>query len=357
MPSQPGRRVRAADVAAAAGVSPTAVSFVLNGRDGGNIAPETRNRILKEAARLGYEPHHVARSLRSRTTHSLGLVTDAVASSPFGGRLLAAASERAEANGYIMLVMDLHSREDREVSAIHELERRQVDAIIYVSMGFRVLDVAPKTRLPLVLANCTTGRDDELSVYPDDALGATRAIDHLAGLGHRRITMLSGIWEPGSDREDPGNISGPIRRDAFLKRAGELGVEAAVLESEWGIDDGYHAAMKVLDVPAEVRPTALFAVTDRAALGAMLAAARLGLSVPEDLSLVGFDDEERLAERAVPPLTTIALPHVRMGDEAVAMALAARAGEHIEDRRRCLPCELLVRESTAPPASVPTRTK
>ncbi|GAB3813568.1 LacI family DNA-binding transcriptional regulator [Tessaracoccus terricola] len=341
--------MRAADVAAAAGVSPTAVSFVLNGRDGGNISAETKKRILEAAASLGYEPHHVARSLRSRTTHSIGLVTDAVASSPFGGRLVAGAAERAEANGHIMLVMDLHSREDREESAIRELERRQVDAIIYASMGFRILDDLPATHLPLVLADCTAERDDELSVYPDDAQGAAVALDHLADLGHRRVTMLTGYWAPDAGLEDPGNVSGPIRLESFLAAAERRGVAAGVVETGWAIDDGYRAAIEALDVPPEQRPTGLFAITDRAALGATLAAARLGLSVPEDVSIIGFDDEEKLAERSVPPLTTVALPHARMGDEAVLLALAAAAGEEIVAPRRCLPCELVVRESSAPP--------
>lgn len=349
MASQPRHRVRAADVAAAAGVSPTAVSFVLNGRDGGNIAPETKKRILETAERLGYEPHHVARSLRSQTTRSIGMVTDEVASSPFGGRMLAAASDRAEGAGHIVLVMDLHSRVDREAEAIHELERRQVDALIYATMGFRILTAMPATRLPLVLLNCTAQRDDELSVFPDDVDGARGALDHLADLGHRRVTMLSGGWDPLGPRDNQGNVSGPIRRDAFVVAAKSRGVDAAVLEPGWRIDEGYRGAMTALDVAPDRRPTALFAITDRVAVGAMLAAARLGLDVPGDVSIIGFDDEERLAEDAVPPLTTMALPHARMGDEAAAMALAAAAGETIDDRRRALPCELLVRESTAPP--------
>lgn len=350
MANQPRRRVRAADVAAAAGVSPTAVSFALNNRDSGNISPETKRRILETAERLGYEPHHVARSLRSRTTHSIGLVTDAVASSPFGGRILAAAAERAEASGHIVLVMDTHSRDDREAAAIHELERRQVDALIYASMGFRVLSSRPSTHLPVVLANCTADNPEELSVYPDDAYGATRALHHLADLGHQRVTMLSGNWDPLGPRDNQGNVSGPIRRDAFLAAARTRRLEASVIEGGWDIHDGYRSAMTVLDgVPAGQRPTALFAITDRAALGAMLAAARLGLDVPGDLSIVGFDDQEKMAECTVPPLTTIALPHARMGEEAVEMVLAAAAGEEVEVRRRALPCELVVRESTAPP--------
>lgn len=346
MVNQP-RRVRAADVAAAAGVSRTAVSFALNNRDDGNISAETKKRILKTAARLGYEPHHTARSLRSQTTHSIGLFTDAVGS-PFAGRLLAGASDQAIALGHVLLVMDLHAGEDAETRAIKELERRQVDALIYASMGFQSLNRPPRARLPLVLANCTSERDDELSVYPDDAYGATQALEHLADLGHQRLVMLSGHWNPLS-KEDAGNISGPIRQEAFIGGARRRGVDASYVEAGWQIDSGYHAAMKVLDRPAEERPTALFAITDRVAVGAMLAAARLGIAVPEDLSIVGFDDQEQMAECTVPPLTTVALPHVRMGQEAVAMAIATAAGEPVECPRRALPCELLVRESTAPP--------
>ena len=347
MVSQPRRRVRAADVAAAAGVSPTAVSFALNGRDGGNISAETTKRILETAKRLGYEPHHVARSLRSNTTHSVGLFTDAVGS-PFAGRLLAGASEQAISQGHVLLVMDLHAGEDAETRAIRELERRQVDALIYASMGFQILNRPPRAQLPLVLANCTSERDEELSVFPDDAYGATRALEHLADLGHRSVVMLSGHWHPLAG-EESGNISGPIRREAFLAAAKRRGVEASYVEAGWQINSGYHAAMQVLDRPAAERPTGIFTVTDRVAVGAMLAAARLGIAVPEDLSILGFDDQEQLAECTVPPLTTIALPHMRMGEEAVAMAIAAAAGEPVEPRRRAVPCELLVRESTAPP--------
>ena len=348
MVSQPRRRVRAADVAAAAGVSPTAVSFVLNGRDGGNISPETAKRILETAERLGYEPHHVARSLRSRTTHSIGLFTDAVGS-PFAGRLLAGASEQAISLGHVLLVMDLNGGEAAETRAIRELERRQVDALIYACMGFQVLSRTPVAQLPLILANCTSERADELSVYPDDAYGATHALEHLADLGHRRVVMLSGNWTPLADAKSAGNISGPLRRDAFLAAARRRGVDASYVEAGWQIDSGYHAAMGVLDRPRDQRPTALFAITDRVAVGAMLAAARLGIAVPGDLSIVGFDDQEQMADCTVPPLTTMALPHVRMGEEAVAMAIAAAAGDVVEPRRRALPCELLVRESTAPP--------
>lgn len=340
---RPRPRVRAADVAAAAGVSTTAVSFVLNGRDAGNISATTRARVLKAAQELGYRPNHVARSLRQRSTHSIGLVTDAVASSPFGGRLLAAATETAEAADHVLLMMDLGHRSDRTAEAIAALEHRQVDAIVYATMGFTRLRDAPASRIPLVLANCVAPEPGPSSVHPDDAGGAVAALDHLVDLGHRRITMLGGHHD--SDRPGQGNVSGPIRWEAFREAAAARGVTARLHLRGWEIDDGYAAALTVLDVAPAERPTALFAVCDRVATGALLAAARLGIDVPGDVSIVGFDDQEILADRLVPSLTTVALPHAAMGEAAVRLALELpNPVKHL-----VLPCPLVVRGSTAPP--------
>ena len=342
------RRVRAADVAAAAGVSTTAVSFVLNGRDAGNISPATRQRVLDAARDLGYRPNHVARSLRRRSTSSIGLVTDAFASSPFGGRLLAAATETANAADHVLLMMDLRHRLDLLDDAIETLELRQVDALVYANMGFTIMETAPRSRVPLVLANCTTDDPDELGVRPDDAGGARAALEHLAGLGHRRVAMLGGHFDPRRPFREAGNVSGPIRWEAFQTAAAERGVEVVHVGEGWDIADGVAAATQVLDVTPGQRPTAVFAVCDRVAVGALLAAARLGLAVPRDLSVIGFDDQEALAECTVPALTTIALPHAEMGETAVRLALAVTRGERPDPGRLLLPCPLVVRESTAP---------
>ena len=341
--------MRAADVAAAAGVSATAVSFVLNGRDAGNISPAARDRVLRAAQELGYRPNRVARSLRRDSTSSIGLVTDAFASSPFGGRLLAAATEAADAADHVLLMMDLGHRTERAAEAVAALEDRRVDAIIYATMGFTQLDEPPASRAPLVLANCVTRRPGPPSVSPDDAGGAVAALHHLADLGHRRVAMLCGHYRPGSAQADSGNVSGPIRRRAFRAAAEETGIEARHAGRGWSIADGHAAAMEVLDAPPSRRPTALFAVCDRVAAGALLAAARLGVSVPEDLSIIGFDDQEALAESLVPPLTTVALPHALMGQTAVELALAAAREERPDPSRRVLSCPLVVRGSTARP--------
>lgn len=347
--SQDRPRVRASDVAAAAGVSATAVSFVLNGRDVGNIAPATRERVLQAAEELGYRPNYVARSLRRSTTSSIGLVTDAFASSPFGGRLLAAATEAAEARDHVLLMMDLGHRTDRVTEAVAALESRQVDAIIYATMGFTRLEEAPPSQVPLVLANCVTQGPDRPSVSPDDAGGATAALRHLADLGHRRVAMLCGHYAPGTGETEVGNVSGPIRWRAFSAAAEEAGVQAHHVGRGWSISEGHAAATQALDTPPSRRPTAFFAVCDRVAAGALLAATRLGLTVPEDLSLVGFDDQEALAEDLVPPLTTIALPHARMGETAVELAVTVARGEQPAQPHQVLPCPLVVRGSTGCP--------
>ncbi|RRD04620.1 LacI family transcriptional regulator [Arachnia propionica] len=335
--------MRAADVAAAAGVSTTAVSFVLNGHDAGNISAATRARVLKAAKELGYRPNHVARSLRQRSTHSIGLVTDAVASSPFGGRLLAAATEAAEAVDHVLLVMDLGHRTEGVAEAIAALEHRQVDAVIHATMGFTELSEAPVSHVPLVLANCVAPQPGPSSVHPDDAGGAVTALEHLADLGHRDVVMLGS--HPDPDSPSSGNISGPIRWNAFREAAAARGVTARHLGPGWDIHDGHALALAVLDVPPQDRPSALFAVCDRVATGALLAAARLGLDVPGDVSVIGFDDQEALAEHTVPALTTIALPHAAMGEAAVRLALEVpEVPEHL-----ALPCPLVVRGSTAPP--------
>ena len=353
-------RPRAADVAERAGVSKTAVSFVLNGNDAGNIAPATRERILAAATELGYQPNRVAQSLRRQRTHVIGLVTDAIASSPFAGRLLGGAVERATRDGYVVVVFDSQDHPEREQAAADELANRQVDGLIYATMGLREVATVPHTRLPLVLANCQQEGDAHVSVVPDDRGGGRDAAELLLGLGHRRIAMLTGPGVSAHRPNVPGNISGPMRANGFraaMRHAHVAAAESPVVSAGWDIDDGYHGAMRVLTgpsgrlLPASDRPTAIFAVTDRSATGVLLAAARLGLDVPGDLSVVGFDDQEALAANVVPALTTLALPHAAMGERAVELLLDSLAGRRDPraPRRQYLPCPVVSRESAAPP--------
>ena len=350
-------RTKLADVAARAGVSLSAVSLVINGKDAGNIAADTRERILTAARELDYRPNSVAQSLRRQRSHALGLVTDHIATSPFAGRIVAGAMDVAAANGYVLLLVDTDTQHEREQQAIAELTRRQVDGLLYATMGHIQLAALPRTTLPLVLANCYIPEAVAPAVIPDDIGGGRRAAEHLLRLGHRRIVMLSG---PGAEAGDAGNISGPLREKGFraaLESAGHPEPAAAVRIFGWDMDDGYRGAMSVLadasgrPLPPNERPTAIFAITDRAASGVAFAAATLGLRVPHDLSLVGFDDQEHLAERLTPPLTTLALPHRAMGEQAATILLDQLSGTPPEPNLlRLLQCPLIERASTTAPA-------
>lgn len=353
-------RPRATDVAQAAGVSVTAVSFVLNGNDSGNISAATRERVLQAAAELGYRPNRLAQGLRRQRSHVIGLVTDAIASSPFAGRLIAGAADRAGGDDYVLLVHDSHGDPGRDQGAVDELLARQVDGLVFATMGLRALETLPITPLPLVLANCYQDPDTHPSVVPDDAGGSRIAAETLLAAGHRRITMLGGPPPQGCDLGiRAGNVSGPVRERAFraaTRAAGLRSPDVSVRTVGWQIDDGCRGALRVLGdasgaaLPAAGRPTGLVAVNDRVAAGAMLGAARLGLRVPEDVSIVGFDDQEGLAAFLVPGLTTLALPHEEMGRRAVDLLFARLHGEKVPATRELLPCPLVERGTVAPPA-------
>lgn len=330
------------------------MSFVLNGRGDGNVAPEAQERIRAAARELGYRPDRLARSLRLGRTNVIGFVTDAIATSPFAGRILGAAMDRAQESGYVLVAFDSEGHPDLEQAAIDELTQRSVDGLVYASMGLRELTSLPQTGLPMTLANCYEPTPTRDAVVPDDLEGAATAARHLLELGHRRIVMLT-----GTGAAKGGNLSGPVRSKGFraaMTRAGVSAQEAPVVTAGWTIDEGYRAAMKVLAAPdgraadPRRRPTAVFAVTDRVATGVLLAASRLGLDLPEDLSVVGYDDQEQLAAHVVPPLTTVALPHREMGRRATELLLdhlAGRTGGAAPVVTR-LACPLVVRGSTGP---------
>jgi LacI family transcriptional regulator len=338
-----GKEPTAQDVADLAGVSRTAVSFVVNNKAEGSVSDQTRQRILEAASKLGYQPNPVARSLRIQRTHMIGLVTDRIASSPFAGQLLSGATERALQGRHLVAVFDSAGNPDRERDAAKEFRRRRVDGLIYAAVAVRELAQIPDVGLPTVLANCFVADDRLPAIIPDDKQAGIDAAEFLIGVGHRRIAMITG--------DDA--IAGPWRRQGFEDRLAEDGCQTKIfrLPDQWTIDAGYHAASRLLGDRRRA-PTAVFCVNDRVAAGALLAAARLGLAVPGDVSILGFDDQEELAPNLVPALTTFALPHRSMGEAAVDLLLARLGEVGVEPMRHRLPCPLVIRQSVGP---APTR--
>ena len=333
------RRATSKDVADLAGVSRAAVSLVLNGRAEGNVSAAKEAAIRAAAAELDYTPNSVARSLQAQRTRTLGVVTDAIATTAFGGRILSGATMVAAAAGYVLLVIDTRAGDDLETSAWASLRARQVDGLLFAAMGLRPYAPPPMMQeLPSVLVNCFDPREGVASVACDEVQGGRTAARALLDHGHRDVAMLAGT----------GDVIATHRRvQGFTEELDAVGIDVRVIPAGWEIRDGYSAAAAVLD--GAHRPTGIVCANDRAAVGVVLAAAELGLSVPRDLSVVGYDDDENVAPVMVPPLTTVALPHSAMGREAVRRVLAGAAGEPVALDQVLLPCPLVTRDSVARP--------
>lgn len=332
------------DVARLAGVSHTAVSFVFNGRAEGNLSPATQERIRQAAARLGYRPDPVARGLRRRRTAVIGLVTDEIASSPFAGRLLRGAMETAWESDHLVLTVDSGGDPAKEDAAVAELLDRRVDGIIYAAMSLRRVRVPEGLhRTHSVLANCLPDDDSLPAVVPAERAGGRTAARLLLGAGHRRLAVIGGLDDIASVERTRGF------RDA-------LRAEGVTVPREWivrgggEISAGYAGALRLLDgVEPSRRPTGVLCYNDRVAAGVLHAATRLGIDVPADLSVVGYDDQEHMAAFLTPPLTSVALPHRAMGEAAARLLLdAIESGRTPPATVRRLACPVVSRDSVGP---------
>ncbi|NNN29964.1 LacI family DNA-binding transcriptional regulator [Streptomyces sp. S3(2020)] len=344
---QPGGRPTSKDVARLAGVSHTAVSFVFNGRAEGNLSPATQERIRQAAARLGYRPDPVARGLRRRRTAVIGLVTDEIATSPFAGRLLRGAMETAWDSEHLVLTVDSGGDPAKEDAAVAELLDRRVDGIIYAAMSLRRVRVPEGLRRThSVLANCVPEDDSLPAVIPAERAGGRTAARLLLDEGHRRVAMVGG--------QDDMAFTDRLRgfRDA-LRAEGITVPKEWVVRSGGEISSGYEGALRVLDgVAADRRPTGIFCYNDRVAAGVLHAATRLGIAVPENLSVVGYDDQEHMAAYLTPALTTVALPHRAMGEAATRLLLdSIDTGRTPPATVRRLACPVISRASVGPAPS------
>lgn len=300
--------------------------MVLNGRVQGTVSEATQRRVLEAAATLEYTRSAVAISLRERRTRTIGLITDEIATSPFAGRMARAVSMVAARADYLVITMDLSLRDHSVSEAARLLAERQVDGLIYATMGrVRVpLPMIPRG-IPIVLLNCELEAGQEgvtipPTFVPDDYGGARRAARRLVETGHRQIAMLAG---------GDGSEADAARVTGFRDELAMAGLTPLIVPTGWQMDDGYRATMQLLG--GAEPPTGLFCIRDRVAGGALHAAAAAGVDVPGELSVIGFDDEDFFAENMTPALTTIALPHVEMGEGAMSALLDLLAPEELAE--------------------------
>src|SRR5438128_2183268 len=332
------RRATIRDVAAHAGVSHQTVSRVINRNP--NVAEPTRERVAASIRELGYVPSPMARGLISNRTHSLGVVADDI-SDQFFARMVAGAEAEARRRGYYLMIGSVEPDDDERGYLRLMLERR-VEGLILARpsapLSSNVLEPVRDAGVPVVLVSIESSGMPGIVVDVDNRQGGYDATRHLIESGHRTIATIVG---PRDWPSAAGRLEG--YRDA-LREAG-LAEDAGLVEhaADWGPESGRAAAARLLDRSAHF--TALFAHSDLTALGAIRQLRLSGLAVPQDVSVVGFDDLP-VAAFVDPPLTTVHQPMEEVGALAASLMLGQLLdGDAPAEERHLLPTSLVVRQS------------
>lgn len=334
------------DVAEAAGVSSATASLVLNGRAGGRVSTGLAGRVEEAAARLNYRPNLVARSLRTQESKTIGIISNDVATTPFAGAMLSGAQEIAWRNGWLLLLVNSNGDAAMEQAAARSLIQRNVDGFIYAAMFHQEIQTPDYLKgQKVILLDCVDSAKKLDSVVPDEYQGATDAVQYLVAQGHKRIAHI-GTQE--------NTIAGRERLKAFkdVLKTNKLDFNPDYVVEVAGANsiDGYAGTQILLAL--KDCPTAIFCYTDRMAMGAYEAITEAGLSVPKDISVVGFDNQLNIADALRPPLTTVQLPYFEMGAWAATRLLEAIDSENSEPLKQqgqVIACPLVIRDSVAPP--------
>ncbi|MFN8492917.1 MAG: LacI family DNA-binding transcriptional regulator [Caldilineaceae bacterium] len=329
------------DIAKAAGVSHTTVSRALRGDE--RITADTTERILRLAEELGYVPNSIAQSLTSQRTNTIGMLVTSVAD-PVVMDILDGAENIAQKLGYCIFLSTSHDDPVRESHVIETFQRRRVDGVIVVASrsGDKSRIALDRIQVPLVLLDSEEVHATRPAVNVDNQGGAGFAVDHLLQQGHRRIGYIGATNRPLT------NIKRFAGYCQSLQQAG-IQVEPTWVinpEAEDDITRGWLGLEYCLSADPAAGVTAIFCYNDQIAIGVLHACYHKGIAVPQQLSIVGFDDI-RSASYVNPPLTTVRQPLQTMGE--VAMTMLFDLFEKGEVQNTLLDCELVVRASTAPP--------
>ncbi len=324
------------DVARVAGVSHGTVSKALN--DSPEVSEETRARVAAVAAGLGYRPNAIARSLKARRTRTLGVITND-SDGVFTTAMVRGVAELASEHGFGVFVCNSYHRPEKERQHLELLLDKQVDGIILT--GYKVDErgapAAPTGATPVVyLYEYTTGGDSPC-ILPDDEAGAGLATHHLLALGRRRLGFING---------PPSYEATHVRLAGYRRALEEGGIsfddKLVRVCPDWNQDSAFSLVQEV--IARDDPPDGLVCASDDLAAGAILGLREQGLRVPEDVSVVGFDDRPFAAHLPI-PLTTVALPLYDMGVQAAAKLFAALGGEQLHHEIVRVPCRLIVRRS------------
>ncbi|HEX6542417.1 MAG TPA: LacI family DNA-binding transcriptional regulator [Ktedonobacterales bacterium] len=328
------------ELARLAGVHPSTVARVLNDDPRQRVSEEVRDRIVTLAREYGYQPNHLARSLRTKRSYVVGTIIPDIAN-PFFAILFRGIEDALDDSGYSVIMANTDDDSAREQRSIAMLRGRQVDGLLLATARRKdpTIEALTVGRFPFVLVNRHTDPIPANTVVPDDYAGAVAAIEHLIALGHRRIAHIAGSDEMSTGYTRSQGYLDTLERHR-LPTDRELLVRGSFREP-----GGYNTMRRLLALPQP--PTAVFAVNDLAALGAMRAIEEAGLQVPHDISIVGFNDLSA-AIGTTRLLTTVRLPLHEMGKIAAGRLLAEITGEVFSPEPIVIPVELVVRQSTGP---------
>jgi DNA-binding LacI/PurR family transcriptional regulator len=335
------RRASIKDIARLANVSHSTVSRALHRSP--LVSAATAARIREIAERSGYRVSAAARSLVTSRSGTIGVVVTSIAD-PFAGEVLVGIEDAASEHEYVVILANSNAEPEREIRVVRTFEERRVDGIIVTSsrVGAVYADLLTHTRVPIVLLNNQHPSEFMHAVTIDNSGAALNAVRHLVGLGHRRIAYIGDRFGCQSDTERFGGY-----REAL--DAAYLPFEPGYVVHGDGKPGGGAEAVAALMKQTKA-PTAVFCYNDMTALGAIGALRAMGLAVPGDVSVVGFDDLF-VAQYCVPPLTTVRQPMREMGRLALDTLMRLTAGAEVAPASK-VRGELIVRESTAAPREV-----
>lgn len=332
------------DIAELSGVSVSTVSRVLNNKAAEyRISADTEEVILEAAEKLKYRPNQIARGLRLKRTNTLGVIAPDV-SNPFFAYIIKRVQNIAHNLGYSILVCNTDENLDQEIEHANMLYRNRVDGLIAMPVGqdFRhYAEWLDKGRPVVLLDRCYDGIDTN-KVMVDNYSGSYEAVAHILGFGHRRVAFIQGL---------PGTYTNTERLRGYRQALRDHGAElddALVVGGDFREENGYLETKLLMTM--KDRPTAIFATSDLITLGALKAIYEEGLNIPDDVSLVMFDDFD-FAPYLKCPITAVRQPKELMGEMAVKLLVDELKGESTGGKRVVLKTSLVIRNSVAAPSS------
>lgn len=327
------------DVALLAGVSTATVSRALMNPE--KVSVDTRKRVESAVLEAGYSPNSLARNLRRNESKTIVAIVPDICD-PYFTEIIRGIEDTAVEHGYLVLLGDSGKENSRESSFVNLVFTKQADGMLLLgtNLPFDVSKAEQKNLPPMVMA-CEFAPELELpTVHIDNLTSAFDAVNYLTQLGHKRIAQIAGPEEATLCQ---------FRNQGYqqaLRRAGAVMSPDYVIHADFSFESGAQAVRKLLALPKP--PTAIFSHNDAMAIAAIKEAKALGLKVPQDLSIVGFDDIQ-FSQYCDPPLTTISQPRYEIGRQTMLMMLDMLKGNSVHSGSRLLETQLIIRGSAAPP--------